>query len=247
MSAVRLQPPLGDSLRAVLDVLDGSIRERELRLGGGSALAALWKHRFSTDIDLVCAPDVFARAFDPDGRLRIKDRLRMQRDMLGGISAIRVSPGLVGWKTNTGPVSIVPSRLPDSPELWSAHTVEDTGVRLASVGAILQGKLKGRLLAKGFAADRDGYDLAVALLQTPAEARSALAAASDTPDEILSAIQDAAGHAGVGRRVLKPAYKAITADPWGAALRILEEGLELSDFELAERRSTEPSADVPDL
>ena len=100
---------------------------------------------------LICAPDVFARAFDPDGRLRLKDRLRMQRDMPGGISAIRVSPGLVGWKTNTGPVPIVPSRLPDSPELWSAHTVEGTGVRLASVSAILQGKLKGRLLAKGFA------------------------------------------------------------------------------------------------
>lgn len=231
MSVVRLQAPLGHSLNVALEAIGGAIQEHELRLGGGSALAALWDHRFSTDVDLVCSREVFDRALDREGRLLLRDYLCLKRSRGEGISAIRVAPGIVGWKTATGPVSIVPSHLPDSLKPWSDHTVEGTAVRLASVESVLRGKLMGRLLTMNVATDRDGYDFAVALLNAPDVARGVVETAPDTRDAILSAIIAAAGNIGVGRRLLKPAYKKIASDPWGEALRILEQGLELSDYE----------------
>ena len=232
MGVIRLQAPLDRSLAVALEVIGGAIPERELRLGGGSALAALWNHRFSTDIDLVCRREAFERAFDRDGRVRLRDFLRSERSRGRRISAIRASPGIVGWTTETGPVSLVPSRLPDSPDLWSDHTVEGTRVRLASIDAVLRGKLLGRLLTNGVATDRDGYDFAVALLKEPETARGVMdTAGPETHDAILAAMTDAAGKPGVGRPLLRPAYESIAIDPWGEALRILEQGLELSDYQ----------------
>lgn len=231
MNAIRLKPPLDRSLAAALEIIGGAIPDRELRLGGGSALAAMWDHRLSTDIDLVCRKEVFERTFDRDGRLRLRDRLRSDRSKGMRISAIRVAPGIVGWTTATGPVSLVPSRLPDSPELWSDHTVEGTGVRLASVAAVLRGKMLGRLLTNGVATDRDGYDFAVALLKAPDAARGVMDASPETRGAMLAAMADAAGKPGAGRSLLRPAYETIAADPWGEALRILERGLVLADYE----------------
>ena len=80
MKTIALPPPLGDSLASLLKAVDGAIEERELRLGGGTALAVLWKHRFSTDIDLACDPQVFERAFSPEGRAALRERLRQRRE-----------------------------------------------------------------------------------------------------------------------------------------------------------------------
>ena len=241
---VDLQVPLAASLRKVLDMLAGLIGERELRLGGGSALATLWDHRFSTDVDLVCGRDRWEAAFTRANRLRLRDQLRAARAAGAGFSAIRVSAGIVGWNTTTGPVSIVPSRLPDSPDLWSDHTIRGTEVRLAffrailprnpstqSFRAILRGKLGGRLVGGRVAVARDRYDLAVALLETPDIAWSAIGETEDPRDTVLTAIHEAAQTKGAGRPVLRPAYPAIAADPWREALRIIEQGLGQADYE----------------
>lgn len=130
--------------------------EQELQLGGGSALATWWGHQFNADIDLACNREVFERALDRQGRLRLLDTLRAQTSQGEGISVIRVSPGIVGWNTATGLVCIVSSLLPDSPDLCSDYTIEGTGVRLASVDAILKGKLMDRLRANNTPTDRLG-------------------------------------------------------------------------------------------
>ena len=228
MKTVALPPPLGDSLASLLKAVDGIIEERELRLGGGTALAALWKHRFSTDIDLVCDPHVFERAFSPEGRAALRERLRQRRENApGSVSAIRLSFGIVGWKTPAGPVSIVPSRLPPHPSPWSNMKVEGTDVRLATVEAILKGKIHGRLLAKGIATQRDGYDLTVALRRSPKAARSVLAEAH--PEQLQEALAAAENQPKGGRPLINPAYPEVAADPWGEARKELAKVLASSD------------------
>ena len=228
MKTVALTPPLGDSLASLLKALDGIIEEREVRLGGGTALAALWKHRFSTDIDLACDPHVFERAFSPEGRAALRERLRQWRENApGSVSAIRLSFGIVGWKTPAGPVSIVPSRLPPHPSPWSNMKVEGTDVRLATVEAILKGKIHGRLLAKGIATQRDGYDLTVALRCSPKAARSVLAEAH--PEQLQEALAAAENQPKGGRPLINPAYPEVAADPWGEARKELAKVLAPSD------------------
>ncbi|MCY3941017.1 MAG: nucleotidyl transferase AbiEii/AbiGii toxin family protein [Gammaproteobacteria bacterium] len=228
MKTVALPPPLGDSLASLLKAVDGAIKEHELRLGGGTALAALWKHRFSTDIDLACDPQVFERAFSPEGRAALRERLRQSRENTpDSVLAIRLSFGIVGWKTPVGPVSIVPSRLPAHPSPWSNLKVEGTDVRLATVEAILKGKIHGRLLAKGIATQRDGYDLAVALRRSPKAAHSVLAEAH--PEQLQEALAAAENQPKGGRTLINPAYPEIAADPWGEARKGLAKVLTSSD------------------
>lgn len=47
MREVTLPAPLDRSLDSILEVLAGNPPAREMRLGGGTALATIWAHRFS--------------------------------------------------------------------------------------------------------------------------------------------------------------------------------------------------------
>ena len=230
-AAVTLGPPLSHLFREAMEVLGAFVREKDVRLAGGTALAARWNHRHSTDIDLVCDREKF-----PQNRIReIRDHLRAMRRHGQKITGIAVRHGFVGWKTPHGPVSFVASRLEDFPRLTDDIRVDGTNVRLASVEAILYGKLSGRLVGRGRAATRDGYDLAAALLIEPDKARWLLDR-YDRDGTIRQAVRRASGKLD-GRPILDPRFLRIAADPWGEAERIFVHGGALSDYE---RASAEP-------
>ena len=137
---------------------------------------------------------------------------------------------MIGWNMASGPVSIVRSRLEDSANLWSDHNVEGTGVRLATTESILRGKLHGRLVTTGTGYARDGYDVAVALLEDADTTKHLL----ETNSEVLPLMRKHVGSR-IGPPLISPAYPRIAGDPWGAAMDILDQGLTLDDFERVER------------
>ena len=226
-ASVTLRPPLSHLFRDAMEVLSAFVREKDMRLAGGTALAARWDHRHSTDIDLVCDRETF-----PQNRIReIRDRLLAMRLRGHEITGIAARHGFVGWKTPHGPVSFVPSRLENFPRLTDDIRVDGTNVRLASVEAILYGKLSGRLVGRGRAATRDGYDLAAALLIEPDKARWLLDR-YDPDETIRQAVRRSSGKLD-GRPILDPRFPRIAADPWSEAERILVHGGALSDYERA--------------
>ena len=226
-ATVTLGPPLSHLFREAMEVLGAFVREKDVRLAGGTALAARWNHRHSTDIDLVCDREAF-----PQNRIQeIRDHLRAMRRRGQEITGIAARHGFVGWKTPHGPVSFVPSRLENFPRLADDIRVDGTNVRLASVEAILYGKLSGRLVGRGRAATRDGYDLAAALLIEPDKARWLLDR-YDRDGTIRQAVRRSSGKVD-GRPILDPRFPRIAADPWGEVERILVHGGALADYESA--------------
>lgn len=249
MREVTLPAPLDRSLDSILEVLAGNPPARELRLGGGTALATIWAHRFSTDIDLVCSNQVYRAAMPSGRRKEIVERLRQRRNEGERISGITSATNLLGWKTATGAVSLVPSRLGDFPKLWGEDVIKNTGVRLASVEAILHGKLLGRLVGAQRATARDGYDFAVGLLVDRPKVEWVLRDQDDRAS-VVEAARRAAGRLS-GRPLLRPAFPEIAADPWGEAIKILEGMRRSADYErttpFADTAPSDPPKSMPPL
>ena len=56
-----------------------TLEDEEWHVGGGTALAADWQHRNSTDIDILIAPGLSISALGPDANARIEELIRNQR------------------------------------------------------------------------------------------------------------------------------------------------------------------------
>lgn len=232
MASVPLPADLASALEyAVGTIIAGSgdrLTASDLRLADGTALAALWQHRRSTDLDLVANRSVFAEVFDAPSRLHLRDGLRTARDEQGApISRIVVTSRLIGFKYAGVPVSLVPSSSDFVDPVLAGRTVGGTGAGLAKPEAILRGKVVGRLLGRATATDRDGYDIAFALHHHGDTAHRALSGLLDD-EEFLRAIRDAAGTTGRGRPLLEPSRPDIAADPWGAVRRAVDRTRALS-------------------
>ena len=233
-----LMPAFWYALRAVKIVTKGAMQASELRLGGGTALAALWKHRHSTDLDFVANRDVFQRVYNDETRLRMRDLLRRERDERGmPVSSIATTRHMFGFKYDGVPVSIVRSFLENTADVYSNHTIQDSGVRLAKPEFILQGKIVGRLLKSRNPTDRDGYDMAFALDSYPTVFNGVLSVLeADDRQIFLQAVREATGIRGRGRPIVNPSHPEIAADPWGKAWQYLRRVLEPEN-------STGPSRD----
>ena len=127
-----------------------------MRLGGGTALAALWNHRTSTDIDLACGEITF-NVLRADGSPLLAALLRLRSE--GQIPRPRFAARMIAWEyRDTGEVSIV-RRLGEGEELLSGETDDLTGVPIVAPGTILHAKLAGRVAGSARLLVRDGYDL----------------------------------------------------------------------------------------
>ena len=172
---------LFEAVRGTLgDYLGG---QHHMRLGGGTALAARWAHRHSTDVDLFIGSAPYERLFTE--RLSFRDHV--QRHL--GAHAVDVDSGIatIHFRQNDqlGEVTLATSppltRLPAS-----SDTVRNTPVHLEATAEILAKKLHYRMFLQGRLLPRDLYDLAMAREHEPGLLHSALRAV-DTPD--LRAIQ----------------------------------------------------------
>ena len=142
--------------------------EHKMRLGGGTALAARWRHRH-TDVDLFVDPADYEGLFKSEQRFRTDLELHAR-----SARNIVIEPGFARIVlTDGGEISVS-----TSPSL-TAHPVSGDAVRATSVplettAEILAKKLRYRMIQNAQIVPRDLYDIAFARRNEPAALQTAL-------------------------------------------------------------------------
>ena len=168
MTRLTFPEPAADLLKRSHEILDRHLtphtpRKSGWAIGGGSALAARWQHRWSKDLDVFVGTDTeFAR-------LTESQNPELWREMrAAGASAIETE-GTLRFKFGKRQIEI----LGDEPVPTTGHErteldCRDTVVRatVLSTAQILYSKLKHRGMG---APVRDLYDMAVASVRAPQE------------------------------------------------------------------------------
>ena len=160
------------------------------RLGGGTALAALWVHRHSTDVDLFADHAAYAEFIGSQSGVRLlSEGLRdaLQPDEM------EIRRGALRVLCSSGELSIFTTPSP-LPSLAAADRVAGTQVELERPATILARKLHGRMLTNGSIVLRDLYDLAAAKTLAPAELALALdSVATDDKRQIADELRHLPG------------------------------------------------------
>lgn len=223
MNAVRVPNGPDESLRRTVRLLSSWIAPPDYRLGGGTALAALWGHRHSTDIDLAANAQIFEERIERNFE-EIHRELQAERGR-GKIKKLRITRNMLAWTLPSGPVALLRSRLSLDRFSPITHKEKNTNVPLAPVSAILYGKIHGRILSAGRLVQRDAYDLAVACLVDKGAVEETLELIpAENKESILMRIRDARqGRAVNDRTLLAPKYPELAKDPWGALTEVLRD------------------------
>lgn len=149
--------PQGGVAARLFGVLSQFIASEFLSFGGGTVLAARWRHRRSLDVDLFCEPHAYD-GLGPVGRERLE-------------AAIKTIPGCAEEPTWCDSIAtyaeidgLEATLLPRTTVIGSARPTRLAGTRLAlqSSAQILYAKISRRMYAGGEIAARDAYDLACA-------------------------------------------------------------------------------------
>lgn len=157
LAAVR--KPLADHLRGEPNIL----------LGGGTALAARWAHRHSTDVDLFVEPAHYKRLFHNEAQFT-RDLSLHAPDA----RQVDVEPGFLKITFgDAGHVSVSSSPWL-TPDPRSVDTVRASGIPVETTAEILAKKLRYRMIHNERIVPRDLYDLAVARRVDPAALQTAL-------------------------------------------------------------------------
>ena len=200
-----------------------------MRLGGGTALAALWSHRTSTDIDLACGEMTF-NVLRADGSPLLAALLRLRSE--GQIPRPRFAARMIAWEyRDTGEVSIV-RRLGEGEELLSGETDDLTGVPIVAPGRILHAKLAGRVAGSARLLVRDGYDLACAYHYDPDAIAWATEHMDDgqrkTVESMMRSVLASPRRITEGRPLMDCRHRKVARDPWQAfaAMYLRRSGVE---------------------
>ncbi|MCY3884400.1 MAG: nucleotidyl transferase AbiEii/AbiGii toxin family protein [Gammaproteobacteria bacterium] len=161
-----LPPGPAEAIRTAIPILDQWWKRNLLFLGGGTALAARWKHRYSTDVDLFIDRASYENVYQSKG-----DELDNALSSLaneGVLSAPTVNPGYLMFTTKHGAVSLFTTETvvasPRSREIDREH---QTHVPLEASEEILAKKLVRRIWNNGVFVTRDAYDIVIAAAYDP--------------------------------------------------------------------------------
>ena len=186
-------------------------------LGGGTALAAVWRHRHSTDVDLFMDSRAYRAVSMSDGpRTSLENDLRdalrpMRLDVMRGFIKVLAPDGEMTLSTSDAPIEV---------ERPFPHRVAGSLVAIEPPELVITRKIQGRMMGNGVFVIRDMYDIAAASVLD----RPALVAALDTlTDEERDALgselarlpQGWAGHPSSGRPILnasRPKSLAVNAE-----------------------------------
>ena len=142
--------------------------DQHMRLGGGTALAARWAHRHSTDVELFTDQESYVRLWER------RDAFRRAIEQRAGPAEVLT---VLRWNTKIvlrgGEITLFTS-LPATAEPRSEDTVRGTRVPLETNAEILAKKLAGRMLDSEKLVVRDLYDFAVARHHDPAAVKTAM-------------------------------------------------------------------------
>ena len=152
----------GKVARSLFDTLVREFDPRHLSFGGGTVLAARWKHRESHDVDLFCQTDVFA-GLGRDARIRIEERVKK----IGGCDPDVTWCENIGLYTEiNGIEATVLPRAQVMPERRNT-VLEGTSLKLQASDEILYAKIVHRMYEAQEITVRDAYDVACARLEDP--------------------------------------------------------------------------------
>ena len=143
----------GDAFQALSQILDGEA----LSFGGGTVLAARWKHRRSLDVDLFCDTKVF-------GSLLAEQRQEVQKSLASLTGSDPERAWCHSYAANARINGIEVSVFPGSITIPSVHPTRlaQSGLALESSAEILFKKMSIRMSFKGKITVRDAYDVACA-------------------------------------------------------------------------------------
>ena len=178
MTGLAVPPPADAILERVGPLLPRIWNSDDVRIGGGTALAARWRHRRSTDIALCVAPDLLRRAGEDVRTLAVD----------AGARSVRFARGWLNGVFPEGEFSISAAE----PLLDTGTGVEREarfGLPLESVAETLARKLVLRMHECGELLSRDFYDLCTAAERDGASLERALSTlSSDERDEVAREI-----------------------------------------------------------
>ena len=144
--------------------------EHHIRLGGGTALAARWKHRHSTDVDLFTGHEAYANLYRNSDRFSVDIELHTK-----AVEQLGVGHRYTLIALRDGEITVLATTsLTDQP--ISGDNVRGTHVLLETNAEILAKKLTYRLAEYHIFVPRDLYDIAVAERLDPEALDTALAA-----------------------------------------------------------------------
>ena len=156
---LKLPEPLQDGLGWIVRFLDPWIPRSAYAIGGGTVLAARWKHRFSADIDLFADERLFNDNIESDAWDEVCEALA-QRMSDGSIAELLLTPTGFSFSTSNGPVSFfsVPRMTANA---ISSERENSTGIFAESNAEIVFKKLRGRMVNASRYVARDLYDIVV--------------------------------------------------------------------------------------
>lgn len=198
--------------------------EQHLRLGGGTALAARWAHRHSTDVDLFVEPEPYRNFFwNTGGRFTLDLTAAAPVDRL----VIADDGTFISLTARAGHVSVDAARgLPFDPR--SSDTVRGTDVPLETTAEILAKKLRFRMARDRELPSRDLYDIAVARKRDPDALRTAMdAVPTDQLAELIKLFDDQPdrNRARDHSPVIHPSDPGLAAQAPGIVHRLLRDAL----------------------
>ena len=206
--------------RPLADHLGG---EHHIRLGGGTALAARWVHRHSTDVDLFVSHKAYVNLY--------RNAYRFTADVehhSSNIEQLGVGLGYTLIALRDGEITILASEgLTNQP--ISADTVRGTRIAVDTNAEILAGKFAHRLAEFHDFVPRDFYDIAVARRLDPKALDTALATIpSPLLEGVLAAIDNLPPDWADNHRdpLLQPAHPEEAADSVGIVHRLIERYLD---------------------
>ena len=160
--AQQVPDPQGDVARKIYQALTPSIPPESLSFGGGTVLAARWRHRTSLDVDLWCRPEAWI-ALDAEAKLALQQQIRN----IAGCNPQHTLLDASGLTTEINGIEATVGPVPDGPGARREHELAGTRLRLQTSEEILYGKIFHRMLQRGGIPVRDVYDLASAAIHDP--------------------------------------------------------------------------------
>ena len=165
--ALKLPDGRRQMLAAAYPVLSRFPGDRNITLGGGSALAARWNHRHSADIDLFLQDPVHHRR-----NYQSRDRFRRAFESIDSFRACRcaVDGGEISFKDQSASESRIHSIAVTTMPV-SSQVAMGTAICLETSAEILAKKLHKRLIAAHRHLPRDIHDLAWAAKLDPGSSK----------------------------------------------------------------------------
>ena len=166
-------------------ILTAAFGQKGYRLGGGTALAAVWEHRHSTDVDLFADHAAYRAGVDSQERERwLKEELFKVLQPLGP-EGIDVAHGFLKVVCREGELGLYTPPVPLDTFPAAKNKVAGTDIELESPAIILARKIHGRMLGSGVLTLRDLYAISAASVLAPEELTVALGSVREDDKEAL--------------------------------------------------------------